>query len=423
VQVLWVSHVVPYPPKSGQLIRAYSLLKAVAERHTVDLVAFTHEPIMRALFKDPQQGSAESRRELGRLCRVTEFLPIDRLTRPFGRARTAVEALLGGDGYTADRLRSPAAARVIGERAARNNYAVAHFDTIGLASYRASVAAVPATLDHHNVESHMMRRRADNESNLVRKVYFRQEASRLAAYEKKSVPSFAVNIVCSELDARRLRAVVPEACIEVIPNGVDCGYFRSAGLTQRPNSLIFVASLDWYPNAAAALYLLREIWPRVLQLRPQATLDIVGANASAEILRTARGAPGVAMHGFLPDVRPLIDSAALYVCPIRDGGGTKLKVLDASAMQKCIVAHPVACEGINLQPGISVQLADAPDEFARSIVSLLDRPETRAAMGRAARQLAESEYSSATIGHRFVTLLERIAVQGDSRPASAGCRL
>ncbi len=345
---------------------------------------------MRALFHDRQEGIAECHRELSRICREVKFVPIERLTRPLGKARTALESLLAGSGYMADWLRSPAALSAIAELVTRRRYALAHFDTISLARYRDLLPAVPATLGHHNVESHLMQRRAGVESNPLKRLYFRQEASRLAAYERKQVPRFAANIVCSELDAQRLKEVVHGAHTETIPNGVDCVYFRPTGGVQQPDSAIFVGTLDWYPNTAAMIYLLREIWPRLLRLRPKATLHIVGANAPPVVVRAARRVAGVTLHGFVPDVRPLIDSAAVYVCPIRDGGGTKLKILEACAMQKCIVATAVACEGIDLQPGVSVELAETPEAFVHSLVRLFDSPGMRATMGRAATSCGRS---------------------------------
>ena len=290
MQSLWVSHVVPYPPKSGALIRAYNLLKALAERHPVDLVAFVQEPLVRALFRDRQEGIAECHRELTRICREVKFVHIERLARPLGKARTALESLFAGSGYMAEWLRSPAAGSTIVELVTRRRYAVAHFDTISLARYRELLPTAPATLGHHNVESHLMQRRAGTESNPIKRLYFRQEASRLAAYEREQVPHFAANIVCSELDAQRLKEVVHGARTETIPNGVDCVYFRPTGGTQQPDSTIFVGTLDWYPNTAAVMYLLREIWPRLLTLRPKATLHIVGANAPP--VRSARCAQG-----------------------------------------------------------------------------------------------------------------------------------
>ncbi len=134
MQFLWVSHMVPYPPRSGALIRAYDLLKALAERHPVDLVAFVQEPLIRTLFPDRQEGIAECHRELNRICREVKFVPIERLTRPLGKARTALESLLAGSGYIADWLRSPAAISAIAELVNRRRYDLAHFDTISLAA-------------------------------------------------------------------------------------------------------------------------------------------------------------------------------------------------------------------------------------------------------------------------------------------------
>jgi glycosyltransferase involved in cell wall biosynthesis len=401
---------VPYPPKSGLLLRAFHLLKGVASRHEVDLVAFNQSPLMRALYAEPAEGLAECRRELGRLCRSVLILPIERLERPFGKARTAAESLVHGDGYTADWLRSRVAPREIRALAERRAHDVAHFDVISLARYR-SLVQVPATLGHHNIESHMMRRRVASEPNPIKKAYFLQEAVRLARYERFWAPRFAVNIVCSDLDGERLRRTVPDSITRTIPNGVDCAYFRPTVAAEKPDSLIFVGTLGWYPNTAAVLFLLQEVFPRLRAVRAAATLDIVGANPPPAIVRAARRLAGVTLHGFLEDIRPVMAAATVVVCPIRDGGGTKLKILDACAMGKCIVAHPAACEGIAISPGVDIRLAESAPQFVRSIVELLGAPAERLAMGRAARELAMRRYSFDAIGVDMADLLGEIASQ------------
>lgn len=406
-----MSHVVPYPPNSGLLLRAHHLLKALAAQHEVDLVAFVQEPLLASMYRNVQEGLLECRRELSAMCRSVQLLPIERLQRPFGKARTAAECLISGNGYTADWLRSAAAARLVRIQHAQTRYDVAHFDVISLARYRELLDGVPATLGHHNVESHMMARRAVQERHVLKAGYFRQEARRLARYERIMMPQFSTNLVCSDLDAARLRENVPDAHTVTIANGVDCGYFRSAGGAERPDSLIFVGTLNWYPNAAAVSFLLREIWPRLRQLRPGVTLDIVGAGASTQVVNLARRAPGVILHGFKRDIRGMLDAAAIYVCPIRDGGGTKLKILDACAMQKCIVAHPIACEGLAVQPGVEAAFAETPDEFVRTLAALLDDRGRRVAMGHAARALVERRYSFRAIGLELVRTLEEVAAR------------
>jgi glycosyltransferase involved in cell wall biosynthesis len=401
MRILWISHMVPYPPKSGHLLRAYNLLKGLAEKHIVDLVAFIQEPLLDSFFEDRMEGLAECHRELGRLCNDVIFLPIERLRRPFGKERTAAESLFSGQGYTADWLRSAAASRKVRELALRNDYSIAHFDVISLARYRELLPSVPATLGHHNIESQMMQRRAANERNLFKRAYFYQEGLRLRVYERTWVPRFTANIVCSDLDGERLRQIVPGVQTMTIPNGVDCDYFRSSG--------IFVGTMNWYPNTDAVLYLLREIWPELLARRPTATLDIVGANPPRSIVKSAQSLRGVTVHGFLPEIRAMLDSSAIYVSPIRDGGGTKLKILDACAMQKCIVAHPIACEGLLVESGVNVKFAETAAQFVQAIIELLDDSRARHAMGRAARELVARHYSFSSIGKELSYCLEGIA--------------
>ena len=123
----------------------------------------------------------------------------------------------------------------------------------------------------------------------------------------------------------------------------------------------------------------------------------------------AASLPGVTVHGYVPDFRPMIDSAAIYVCPIRDGGGTKLKILDALSMAKCIVAHPIACEGIDVTPDVNCVFAESAEDFAQKIDRLLDDCPRRATLGSTARDLAVNRYAFDAIGADLVRVFEDAA--------------
>jgi len=406
---LWLAHAIPYPPKAGFLLRSYNLLRELAREHTVDVIAFIQERWVTTLFPSLEAGLKESRHELQQFCRNVTLLPIDSLKRPGGRNVTALWSLLSGGSYTTTWLVSSAARAAIAGQLKCANYDLVHFDTIGLAPYRDLADATPTTLTHHNIESHMMLRRAANATNLVARRYLQHEARMLADIERLTAHEFAAHITCSELDSMRLRQIAPDANTVVIPNGVDCDFFVSAGAAIRPNSLIFVGTMDWYPNVDAMLFFLREIWPAVKQREPSATMDIAGSNPPARLLQLASSLPGVTVHGYVPDVRPLIDSATLVVCPIRDGGGTKLKILDAFAMRKCVVAHPIACEGIDVTENKDVILATTPSQFVAAIVNLFADRGTRLAIGHAARSLVEARYSFRAIGANFRSVMEDVA--------------
>jgi len=405
---LWLAHAIPYPPKAGFLLRSYNLLRELAREHSVDVIAFVQEHWVVTLFPSLEEGLEESCRELKKICRNVTFLPIDALHRPGGKKVTALWSLLSGSSYTTTWLVSAAARAAIARELQSTTYDLVHFDTIGLAPYRVLAGSTPATLTHHNIESHMMLRRAANASNIVAREYLRHEARLLAAVEKSSACEFAAHITCSELDSARLRQIAPQAHTVVIPNGVDCDFFVSAATAIRPNSLLFVGTMDWYPNVDAMLFFLREIWPGVKAREPNATMDIAGSNPPAAVLHLARSLHGVSVHGYVPDVRPMIDSAALVVCPIRDGGGTKLKILDAFAMRKCVIAHPIACEGIDVTENEDVVFASTASQFITSILALLPDGARRLAIGNAARNLVEERYSYHAIGARFRSTMERL---------------
>lgn len=406
MNVLWLAHAIPYPPKAGFLTRSYHLLRELARRQSVDLIAFVQESWVRTFFPSLQQGLEESRHALESFCRSVTFLSIDHLQPGWGKQLTALRALLAGSTYTTSWLVSaPARAAIAGQLAA-HSYDLVHFDTIGLAPYRTLTGRIPAILTHHNIESHMLQRRADNTANVIARNYFRHEGHKLQTIERQAAAQFARHITCSALDRARLQEIAPDANIVVIPNGVDCEFFSSAGAATRPDSVVFVGSMNWYPNVAAMLFYLRDVWPLLKKRVPGATMDIAGSSPPDWLLRLARSLPDVTVHGYLPDVRTLIDSAAVYACPIRDGGGTKLKLLDAFAMQKCVVAHPIACEGINVTAGRDVILASTPEDFVNEISRLLADVGRRAAIGAAARQLAESQYSFRRIGQQFNSTVE-----------------
>ncbi|HEY6465163.1 MAG TPA: glycosyltransferase [Candidatus Acidoferrales bacterium] len=415
MNLLWLTHAIPYPPKAGFLSRTYNLLREVGRRHEVDLISFVQEPWIRTHFPSVEEGIERSRHALSEICRRVTFLPIDRMRPRWGKHLTALNALLTGKAYTTMWLGSDSAGRVIANEITSNRYDLVHFDTIGLASYRDLTADVPAILTHHNIESHMMMRRADNAKSAAARAYFRVEARRLEVFERRVAPAYAAHITCSDLDAERLRRIVAGATVVTIPNGVDCDFFNSEQAGTRPNSVVFVGTMNWYPNIDAMQFFLRDIWPELRTRVPDAIMDIAGSNPPEDLIQLARSLPGVTVHGYLSDVRPLIDSAAVFVCPIRDGGGTKLKLLDAFAMKKCVVSHPIACEGIDVTAGRDVVLASTPEQFVSQICRLFQNERERVDIGTAARQLVEKNYSFRQFGERLNTTIEDVVRQHETK--------
>jgi len=415
MRILWLSHLVPYPPKSGALMRAHHLLRETARRHEVHLLAFHQPDLMAPLFDSPEEGLAEAHEALNRICASLEVfdIPSEQLRR--GRARLALRSLAGGAPYTIRWLHSPAFRRAVREWTARIEPDLVHFDTISLVPYQNEVGSRPSVLDHHNIESHLLLRRASRDFNPLRRAYFWQEGKRLASWEKSWCGRFSLNLTCSDLDAKRLERVCPGARTAVVPNPVDLDYFRpDPARREDPQCLIFVGTLSWDPNRDAADFIAGQLWPRLRRALPEVRMDVIGAHPPRRLLELSRRDLAFRVHGFVDDIRPALDAAAVYLCPIRDGGGTKLKILDAFAMRKAVVAHPVACEGIAVTERRDVRFARTPEEWVAEIRRLLADPALRRAQGEAARDLVERRYSTEVVGRELSELYERCVVEHPS---------
>lgn len=394
-RVLWLSHVLPWPPKGGLKQRSYHLMRELARYHDVRVVAFrqhSHQPNENRLRE-----AMTAMSEFAELQDVFD-LPEDR--RPGGRPLLALRSLLPGPPYTIRWGMCPQYGKAVQRAITDFRPDVVHFDTVSLAPYLELCGDVPAVLNHHNIESHMLLRRAEKETNLFKKLYFRQEGTRLAAYERNVLNQFRLHLVCAELDGDRLAENVGPLPVQVIPNGVDLAYFRPApeGTIQRPDSMIFVGGLSWYPNSSAMRFFVKKVWPVLVEHRPSIELKIIGRNPPADLTMAAQRDTRIKVMGFVDDIRSSVAESMVYVCPIFDGGGTKLKMIDAMAMGKAIVAHPVAAEGLGLEHGRNVLLGESPGEMAKLCLELFDDDQLRHRLGRAARERAEQAFGFDAIG-------------------------
>jgi glycosyltransferase involved in cell wall biosynthesis len=219
-----------------------------------------------------------------------------------------------------------------------------------------------------------------------------------------------LTIAVSEDDRLRLESIAPGIRATSIPTGVDTKYFAPTPNRERPGRLVFSGSMDWHPNEDAVLYFADAILPRIRAEVPDAALTVVGRNPTARLREVAERA-GIHVTGTVDDVRPSIDEAAVYVVPLRAGGGTRLKIFEALAMAKPVVSTTVGAEGLALESGRHFVAADDPETFAGAVVSLLRDPARRRALGTAGRDLVETYYSWPTIARQFEERCEEVVAQ------------
>ncbi len=392
-KLIWFSHFVPFPPRGGSFQRSFHLLRHVSESYEVHLVAFNLHNASAAQLE-------EYRQELGRFCARVDIweLPVRWRSAawwmrlgwsPFSRAP-----------YSCQALWSPQLLDRWKQLLQETRPSLVHFDSIDLGLYFFQPAPCRMVLNHHNCESAMMARRAEKEGNPLARAYFRHQAQKLQRMERELCHRFDANVVVSQQDGEQLRSLNSRAHVHVVENGTDTDYLAPIPGAEEPDSLVFAGSLRWYPNLSGLDFFFREVWPLLKQRRSQLRLYLAGRDPASSLLRWTRRDASITLVPNPEDIRPWVARGAVFICPILDGGGTRLKILDALAMGKAVVSTTIGCEGLQVTPGENILVADSAGDFAAEVLRGLENPELRRRLGQAGRTLVERQYNwSALAGH------------------------
>jgi polysaccharide biosynthesis protein PslH len=391
LSVLVVSAQFPYPPRSGFAMRVFQLVRALSRVHDVTLLSYI-EPEQRAQVDGLRQTCAVE---------VVEWHPRSRRAKRMAQ----IVSLGSRTPYVSRELRSDALQHAIDALCARTR-----FDVIQLESSLLCTFDLPRgprlILDEHNLESEVHARSGARERSRTRRLFGAIEAARLRRFEQACWARADGCLVTSEREEPVIRRHAPGRVVAVVPNGVDLDRFRPDPDATRGGSVIFNGRLDYRPNIDAASWLVDEIWPRVMELRPSARLSIVGRGDPRDLQRLRR--PSVEVTGEVPELVPLLAAAAVVVVPIRLGGGTRLKVVEGLAMGKAMVSTTLGCEGIAVQNGVHLVIEDDADAFAQAVSQLLIDPERAAMLGGNGRALMEDEYSWDLASTRLLALYARV---------------
>ncbi len=404
MELIWFSHFIPYPPRGGAHQRSFNLLRAAAARFETTLVAINHEG-------HPPDRLADYVTDLKGFCRdiLVWELPF-RWRGPAWWLRFGMN-LPGRYPFGCRARWSPQLAARWQNVLEKNPGALIHFDSIDLAPYFPPATAFRKVLNHHNCESAMARRRAQLEPSFLKRKLLEIEASKIEGLEKQLCAQFDVNLTVSQLDAQALGAHDPGARYRVVENGTDTTFFVPSPDPPEPESIIFSGSLGWYPNQSAIRFFDQAIWPIIKQRRPKARFYVAGQTPPPSLVAWAQRDPNITLVANPEDMRPWAARAAVFVCPILDGGGTKLKILDALAMGKAVVSTTVGIEGLNLKDGDHLLVADSPSDFANHVLRLIDDPALRQKLSASGRAAVEREYSWEAIG-RHLEEAYRLALNG-----------
>lgn len=366
---------VPYPPRSGKRLRTLNLLLPLAHRHEITFIA-------RA---DPgEAGPAADFLTANGIRPILVEVPLQAKSGSAFYLRLAADAFSHAP-YSVNSRFSPALAAAVGYHAARNKIDIWQLEWFGYANCLPP-GAWPVILQEHNVESLIWERYGEVETNPAKRAYIALQLAKMLRYERKALHSSHTVVAVSEADAELARKRYNAGNIKVVENGVDAAAYARCTRTRGSRKILFLGALDWRPNVDAIQLLLDKIFPRVREAVPDCTLMIVGRNPSQDLARRVATLAGVELHADVPDVLPYLGASAVLAVPLRIGGGSRLKILEALAAGVPVVASSIGAEGLDLVPGTHFAQADDPAIFAKCLVDAIERPEQAGAaalMGQA----------------------------------------
>lgn len=406
MKILWVKAGKLVPVDTGGKIRSYNILKGLMRTHDVTLLSYyrgSHDPAYESEVIQHFPGA------------ISVAMPARDKTF-WERTLDYAPRLLSATPYAISKFTSPEVRQAVENCLAEGQFDVAVCDFLTPSLNFPHHPSIPVVLFQHNVETAIWRRLASNESNVAKRLLYRLEAARMAHYERATLARFPHIVAVSEHDRRQMEGMNPACEITVVPTGVDTNKFRPAPSPSLAAPLIvFTGSMDWEPNVDAVEYFCREIWPLILAAYPDARFQIVGRDPQPRVRRLASAS--VEVTGSVPSVIEYLQAATVVIVPLRIGGGTRLKIFEAMAMGKAMVSTSIGAEGLEVQHGRDLMLADDPASFAASVIQLLREPELRRQYERSAVALA-SRYDWSRIAQSFADVLLQ-ASQPRQKPSPA----
>lgn len=362
MKLLYVSSWPPFPLNSGGRLRSFEVLRFLKSRYQVQLLTFVAGPRERAAALE--QGA----------------IPLDYNTTGPGRSLLPASLRPFDNPQLYEALRSFAG----------QGFQATVFDQIFVSHAWESACGLPVLLEQ-NIESEILRQRASLASRHERPSFMAQ-ALALRGYEQEMWPKFPLRACVSQHDVDLMQGRCPQGTTLLLPNGVSLERYAYMEPGQEPR-VLFVGALDYFPNQDAVDYLCEQVMPLVWQQEPDLRLRVVGRNPPESLCHRVAQDARCELYANAADLTPLARDCFMSVVPLRIGSGTRLKILEAAAWGLAVVSTGLGCQGLELEPGKHLWVADQAAELAEAIVTLWNRPRQRLKLAEACRQVVEAKYS------------------------------
>jgi len=375
MRIFFIGQRVPFPPDRGDKITTYNEIRHLSTKHEVHVFCL-----------------ADGRRDLDNIPGLRRYAKSVTAVPVVGWASKlrALDAMLAGKPLSVAAFNEAKLHDAVTRKFSELQPDLIIVYSCNVAQYAEHFPQVPRIMQFAELDSSRWGQFARRSRLPMRWVYALEER-RFFAYERHIARSFSHALVCTAAEQRDFERLIPGAPVSLVGNGVDLDYFRSTGVAKRSGSIVFTGVMDYFPNIDAVVWFCDEVLPIVQQQIPGAGLTICGSRPAAAVRRLAKRR-GVTVTGRVPDMRPYMDEAELFIAPMRMARGIQNKLLEALAMGLPCVASQTAARGTVVQDGEGILAADDPEVFAEHVVRLLRDGAFRAAMASKARATAEANY-------------------------------
>ncbi len=408
MKILWLKSELLHPVDRGGRIRTHAMLRELRRHHEITYLCLDDGD--RAV--DAVARAAEY---------ATRVVTVPHVNATRGGIRFFAEigaSLLSPLPYALWKYRSTAFQEAVLAEVRTGAYDVVVCDFLVPAVNLPAGLPVPTVIFQHNVEAAIWERHATTTSSMARRWLFSLQWQRMRDYEGMACRRFDGVIAVSEADARKLQTDYGLPAVSFVETGVDTEYFAPTDVVRDPNELVFVGAMDWMPNEQGMLWFARDLFPEIARRHPAARLTIVGRNPTGAI--RALASDRITVTGTVPDVRPYIARAAAVVVPLQVGGGTRLKIFEAMAMDAPLVATTVGAEGLRIDPGAHYLRADGNAALVDACHRLLKDPAEARALGAAGGAFVRAHFSWSSITAQFTKYLAQVAASNRPTPVTSG---
>lgn len=384
-----------FPLNTGAKIRTFNLLKGVAQYHQVTFATFAQTP-----------AELDALKQMEPYCQKILHLKSARFSS-VQLVLLIIKNFFSKLPLTIQKYYSAAARVQIEAELALERYDLIHCDQPHMAPYVENFDHIPRLLNEHNIEAQITLRYAENAKGGLKRKFLLWQWQKMEVYERSLWRNFNLVTVVSQVDMDTLLAKEPNANVVEIPNGVDTEFFTNHNEKEEAHTLLFTGSMDWLPNEDAVLYFCEYMWLPIRAKFPDAQLYIVGRNPGPKI-RALTVIPGIVVTGTVSDVRPYLELSSVFIVPLRIGGGSRLKILEALSMKKKVVSTTIGCEGLEVTPNENILVADSPQQFIDQIDALWADPENGQSLGEVGRLLVLQQYDWSIIAQKLNQVYEQM---------------